>query len=119
MTFDPAPFVLLLGNLSFAGERVKQLLIEAIANRNLIEFWYDGHQRIAEPHILGVSGGVMQLLGYQVRGTSSSGSIPEWRRVDLHKMSLLKVLPEGFLGSRPAPSGRHSSWDQVIVIVGD
>ena len=119
MTCDPASFVLLLGHLSFAGERVEQLLIQAIANRNLIEFWYEGHQRIAEPHILGESGGVMQLLGYQVRGTSSSGSIPEWRRVDLHKMSLLKVLPEGFGGRRPAPSGRHSGWDRVIVIVAD
>jgi hypothetical protein len=98
---------------------LEQLLIQAIANKNLVEFWYGDHHRITEPHVLGVSGGVVQLLGYQLRGTSNSGGIPEWRRVDLHKMSLLNVLPETFGGRRPFPSGKHSDWDRVIVVVGE
>lgn len=98
-------------------DQVEQVLTQAIAARNLIEFWYRGHQRIAEPHILGVSGGVMQLLVYQTGGTSSSGGIPEWRRFDLGEMSRLNVLSQLFPGRRTVPSGKHSSWDWKIAIV--
>ena len=96
---------------------MEQALTQAIAARNLIEFWYRGHRRIAEPHILGVSGGVMQLLVYQTDGTSSSGGIPEWRRFDLEEMSRLNVLSQLFPGRRPVPSDKHSSWDWTIAIV--
>jgi hypothetical protein len=94
-----------------------QILTQAIVGKNLVEFWYSGHQRIAEPHILGVSGGVTQLLVYQIGGTSSSGGIPEWRRFELDKMSQQKVLPQLFPGRRPFPSGKHSAWDRQIAIV--
>jgi hypothetical protein len=94
-----------------------KILTQAIVDKNLVEFWYSGHQRIAEPHVLGVSGGVTQLLVYQIGGTSNSSGIPEWRRFDFDKMSQLKALPELFPGRRPFPSGKHSAWDQQIAIV--
>ena len=96
---------------------MEQILKGAIAGKYLVEFWYRDHQRIAEPHVLGVAGGVIQLLGYQVQGYSSSGGIPEWRRFDLDKMSRLSALSELFPGKRPFPSGKHSSWDYHIIIV--
>ena len=98
---------------------MERVLVQAIADKNLIEFWYGDHQRIAEPHVLGVSSGVTQLLGYQLGGTSSSGGIPEWRRFDLHKISELSVLSNTFPGRRPFPSGRHSSWDREIAVVAE
>jgi hypothetical protein len=96
---------------------MEQALTQAIAARNLIEFWYRGHRRIAEPHILGVSGGVKQLLVYQTGGTSRSGGIPEWRRFDLGEMYQLNVLSWLFPGRRPVPSDKHSSWDWKIAFV--
>ena len=90
-----------------------QHLVNAIRNRRMIEFDYGDHHRIAEPHVYGLNGGVEQLLVYQVAGGSSSGGLPEWRRVDVPRMSGLSILEDTFPGPRPNPSGRHSSWDQT------
>lgn len=94
-----------------------QVIEQAIQSKKLVEFMYSGHLRVVEPHVLGVNGGVTQLLGYQIGGTSSSGGIPEWRRFDIPKMSGLSVCNESFPGTRPYPSGKHSSWNYQIAIV--
>lgn len=96
---------------------MEQLIQQAIANKLLIEFVYSGHPRLVEPHVLGINGGVKQVLGYQVGGSSSSGVIPEWRRFDLPKISGLKITSTSFPGRRPFPSGKHSSWDMQIAVV--
>ncbi len=96
---------------------MQQEIQRAIAEINLVEFSYHGFRRLVEPHILGIHGGVKQLLGYQVGGQSSSGGLPQWRRFDLHEMSGFSVLNEKFAGSRPTPSGRHSAWDVKIAVV--
>ena len=96
---------------------MEELLKQAIAQKNLIEFNCHGLQRIAEPHVLGVKGGVKQSLVYQVGGQSSSGGLPNWRRVDLHEISNHQVLDETFPGKRFFPSGRHTSWDVHLAIV--
>jgi hypothetical protein len=96
---------------------MEQICKAAIADKKLVEFSYSGHPRVAEPHVLGISGGVLQLLVYQVGGTSSSGGIPEWRRFDLSKMSGLSMLAQSFPGKRPFPSGKHSAWDRQIAVV--
>ncbi len=88
-------------------------LVNAIRNRRMIEFDYGDHRRIAEPHVYGLKDGTEQLLVYQVAGGSSSGGLPEWRRVDLPRMSGLSILEDTFVGPRPNPSGRHSIWDQI------
>jgi len=89
----------------------------AIREKRLIEFDYAGHHRVAEPHIYGSHHGVDQLLVYQVAGSSSSGGLPQWRRVDVHGMSGLVVLETTFAGRRPTPSGPHSAWDMTYEIV--
>lgn len=96
---------------------MERLIQQAIAAKNLIEFVYSGHPRLVEPNVLGVNGGVTQLLGYQVGGSSSSSVIPEWRRFDLPGISGLKLTSTSFSGRRPFPSGKHSSWDRQIAIV--
>lgn len=96
---------------------MEQLILQAIASKKLIEFSYHGHARLVEPHVLGVCGGVTQLLGYQVGGSSSSGSIPDWRRFDLPTILDLKLTSTSFPGRRPFPSGKHSAWDRKIAFV--
>ena len=96
---------------------MNQIIQQAIANKRLIEFTYSGHRRLIEPHVLGVNGGVTQVLGYQVGGSSSSGGIPEWRRFELPRISGLKATANLFPGRRPFPSGKHSSWDHQIAVV--
>ncbi len=93
------------------------LIRQAITEKHLIEFQYHGHHRVAEPHVYGRNNGVLQLLVYQVRGQSSSGRLPDWRRVDLHEISGLRLLNERFPGKRPNPSGEHSRWDEYFAVV--
>ena len=94
------------------------IIEEAILKKRLVEFTYSNHRREVEPHILGVSNGVLQLLGYQVGGSSSSGKpLPEWRRFDLNKITQLTISERTFLGPRPYPSGKHSPWDYQISVV--
>lgn len=95
----------------------QQQIEQAIRSKSIVEFNYGGHWRVAEPHVLGVSGGSVQLLGYQIGGSSSSGGIPEWRRFELSRISGLSITNNTFPGRRPFPSGRHSSWDRQMLVV--
>ncbi|WP_082696179.1 WYL domain-containing protein [Aquitalea pelogenes] len=96
---------------------MEQLIKDAIATKKIIQFSYGGHCRVIEPHILGVSKGVVQVLGYQLDGSSASGAVPDWRRFDLSRISALQITAQTFPGPRPFPSGKHSSWDYEITIV--
>lgn len=91
----------------------------AIRGKAVVEFNYGGHHRVVEPHVLGMSGGIIQFLGYQIGGTSSSGGLPEWRRFELNRISGLCLTDQSFPGRRPFPSGRHSSWDRQMLVVDD
>lgn len=92
------------------------IIEQAIRDKKLISFKYNGHSRLAEPHVLGDKDGVRQVLCYQIGGTSSKGVVPDWRRFDVHSTYNLTVEAQSFPGARPQP-GRHSSWDRVIIIV--
>lgn len=96
---------------------MNRVIEQAMASKKLVEFRYSGHPRVVELHVFGVNGGITQVLGYQVGGSSGSGGIPEWRRFDMQKMTGLKILEESFPGRRPYPSGKHSSWDRQIAVV--
>lgn len=96
----------------------QQLIEQAIRGKSVIEFTYRNHRRVVEPHVLGIKDGAVQILGYQIGGSSSSGGqLPEWRRFDLDNMVGLTVTAHVFAGRRPFPSGRHSSWDREILVV--
>jgi hypothetical protein len=90
---------------------------EAIRHKKLLQVDYKGGTRIIEPHLLAVQGGRIGVMSFQLEGYSSSGGLPEWRRIYLDEMVNLVVLSRKFAGRRPFPSGRHSSWDQVLLVV--
>jgi hypothetical protein len=89
----------------------------AIANKKIIEFDYHGHHRIAEPHVYGIHEGKEQVLVYQIGGTSSTGGIPEWRRMDVSEITNLEVSEKVFAGPRPTQSGKHTNFDKMIAVV--
>ena len=96
---------------------MERLLAGAINDKQLVEFTYNGHLRIAEPHVLGLKSGKLQLLGFQVGGSSSTGGLPEWRRFDVQRTRGLRVLPQEFHGARTIPTGQHNTWDRRIAVV--
>lgn len=95
----------------------ESIILAAIKNKDVVQFSYHDYPRIAEPHILGTHEGKTQVLFYQIGGESSSGGIPEWRRMNLDEISDLETTGQKFAGRRPYPSGKHSEWDTRIAIV--
>jgi hypothetical protein len=96
---------------------VDEAIRAAIAQKRLIRFELNGRPRIAEPHDYGVIKGVHKLFFYQVGGESQSGPPIGWRWAVIAQVSGLKILDRRFAGPRPAPSGRHAQWDELIATV--
>lgn len=76
-------------------------IIEAIKSKRILTFSYHGYSRTVEPHTYGIDKkGHPTLCGYQTRGGSRSGSIPDWRYYHDVDMIGLTVQKETFSGSR-------------------
>lgn len=77
-------------------------VVEAITVRQVIAFDYDGHPREVIPAAIGVSStGKVVLRGYQIGGTSSSGTLPEWRLFSLAKVSGGRTTGQAFSANPP------------------
>jgi hypothetical protein len=96
---------------------IDDLIRTAIMSKNIIEFSYQDHYRIAEPHVFGIHNGRKQLLVYQIGGQTSSGNIPGWRRVNVDEITSARITPQTFVGQRPYPSGEHSNFDTILTVV--
>lgn len=76
-------------------------IIEAINNRKLLEFTYDGCHRIVEPHTYGVSTADNEVLSaYQIDGQCNKGKVPDWKLFKIDKIESLIVLDDCFENER-------------------
>jgi hypothetical protein len=92
------------------------LLWQAIERRRMIRLVYHGKERLVEPHDHGVLNGAVQLLGYQMAG-SSSRPLPNWILMKVNEMTDLQMLDKTFAGGRPTASGKHLRWDILFLRV--
>lgn len=92
-------------------------ILQAILTRHLVTFTYQGFPRTCEPHVLGVSNGIPQVLCYQVEGDSLRDRLPAWRRFDLSDIFNLFQSEETFPGVRIVPHPHSVGWDQIISVV--
>jgi len=88
-----------------ARTRIRAAICSAIKSRRVIEFYYQGGFRTAEPFCLGV---VMpgeadneSLLCYQVGGHSEYGNPVGWKLFRASEISDLEITGERFSGNRP------------------
>ena len=88
----------------------------AIEHRRMIRLVYHGKHRILEPHDHGILNGSLQLLAYQVGG-SSSRPLPNWVLLRTNEITGLEVLDQSFPGGRPTVSGKHLKWDKLFIRV--
>ena len=72
--------------------------------------------RILEPHDHGILNGSVQLLGYQIAG-SSNRRLPNWFLMKTDEITGLTVLEQTFPGGRPPSSGNHIRWGKLFIRV--
>ncbi len=92
------------------------LLWTAIENRRMVRFHYHGKDRLVEPHDHGILKGSVQLLSWQVAG-SSSRPLPTWLLTKVDEMADLVLQNQTFPGGRPTASGKHLKWDKLFIRV--
>ena len=81
---------------------VYDVLAQAIEERRVVTFTYDGFLRVVEPFLLGTTtAGRDALRAYQTAGGSRSGKVPEWRVFLLDKIVGLTTCQKQFSGERP------------------
>ena len=96
------------------NQNMNQEIINAIENYNLIEFSYNGHYRIVEPHTYGINHkGNDMLAAYQIDGTSDKGDVPDWKQFNTDKISGLKILEDNFTGTRIGYKKGDSGMDVI------
>lgn len=70
-------------------------IFEAVSKQQCLQFSYNGFNRVIEPHAYGLSKkGNNIIRGYQTRGESESGNIPDWRLFEEDKMRNIHLLNE-------------------------
>ena len=82
----------------------------------MIRLVYHGKERVVEPHDHGILNDSVQLLGYQIAG-SSSRPLPNWILMKVNEMADVKLLEMTFAGGRPTASGKHLRWDILFIRV--
>jgi hypothetical protein len=82
----------------------------------MIRLVYHEKLRIVEPHDLGLLNGSVQLLAWQVDG-SSSRPLPNWILMKVDEITDLHILLETFAGGRPTDSGQHVKWTRLFIRV--
>ena len=92
------------------------LIVAAIEQTRMLRLIYHNKERLIEPHDHGILNGSLQLLGYQVAG-SSSRPLPNWLLMKTDEIIDLELLDRTFPGGRPTASGSHIKWEKLFIRV--
>lgn len=90
-------------------------IIEAIENRNVIQFHYENELRVVEPHCYGITtAGNEGLRAFQIDGYSSSGKMG-WKMYDLGKADEIEILEETFIDPRPGYKKGDKGMNEIFI----
>lgn len=93
---------------------MENIIREAIANKQLLEFIYKDELRIVEPYTFGVTTkGNDVLSGYQIDGESTSSNELGWRLFTLDKIDNLNLLEDDFSGDRDEYNPNDSRMSHI------
>lgn len=95
------------------------IIKNAIKNREVLRFDYDGLQRVVEPHAVGKTlGGDFVLRAFQVAGASTSG-LPNWKLFRLDRVEDTTVKVDPTIPSLAPRQGYSQGDSQMAVILGE
>ena len=81
---------------------MKNIIKDAVEKMTILEFTYDGHHRIVEPHAHGISTAGNEVLRcYQIAGGSVSGTVPGWHLMKISKVINIIATDSNFSSPRP------------------
>ncbi len=90
------------------------LVKTSVETKTILEFNYDGQQRVVEPHAHGVSTAGNEVLRcYQIAGGSNSGNVPGWHLMTVTKMVDLTVTDSHFNSPRPGYKKEDKSLSTI------
>lgn len=102
--------------MGVAIETADAIIRQAIERKRVIELVYFDKKRIVEPHDYGIHKGIVKLLAFQIGG-ASSGRLPNWRWLDVERMTDIRMLDRTFRGGRGTVGQQHHDWDQAFARV--
>lgn len=92
---------------------MEKIICEAIQNRLVIKFIYDGETRVVEPFALGYhkDTGNLVLRSYRVGGYSKSANEPPWRLFVMNNATELEITTTAAQSDREYynPNDKHMS----------
>lgn len=103
--------------MSISVLELRYLIRSAMINRQLVEFVYDNHYVLGEPHVYGIKVNEIHLLVYQIDGQSNNVRLPKWRDVPAEKISNLHLLRYHFQGKRKSETNIQKEFDKVLEFV--
>jgi hypothetical protein len=72
-------------------------LVLATLDHRVVQFRYQGRDRVVEPHLVGLhEAGEPMLVAYQTGGSSQSGEVPGWRTFITTTIEGVAVAEEPF-----------------------
>jgi hypothetical protein len=90
------------------------LICQAIKETLLLDFSYEGHHRLVEPHAYGVNDKEHAILRcYQVGGSSESHKSPYWRIFLESEMHGLRIVQQKFSGPRTGYKRNDKAMTQI------
>lgn len=81
-------------------------LVDAIRHRRVVEFRYHGEHRTVEPYRLGLDGGRLRLVGWQVR--------KGWRSFHIDGMEMLETTDRTFFQPRDGYVRGDPHMDRIL-----
>ena len=81
---------------------MKEILIKAISERQVLTLRYHGYSRTVEPHCFGIDpNGQLKLRCWQSGGGSVSGEMPAWKMLFVREIHGIEPSAQTFPGARP------------------
>jgi predicted DNA-binding transcriptional regulator YafY len=95
----------------------EKTIVDALRNRQVLEFSYNGHPRIVEPQSYGLGKRTEHpvMRGFQRTGGSISGYTRGLRLFELAKISELRRTGEQFAKAQPGHNPNDTAMSKVII----
>ncbi|MCW5829636.1 MAG: WYL domain-containing protein [Deltaproteobacteria bacterium] len=93
---------------------MNSLITDAVRERRVLTFTYDGFERQVEPYTYGkLTTGYEGLRAFQTGGGSRSGNQPMWRLFHVNRIRGLALTEDRFTNPRPDYNPQDSDFRTI------